>query len=418
VSRRFLTHAKTATKSEWSRLRREVNDAIYETDPGFMLLHWAIDDPQRSGFVDIDEINRLSANARSNFFRVWGRRDMKSAFDAALHAEPASQRMSMLSYALSGSSKDPELALALVRSIADPVLRQNVAYSAATSAAAKDPEKCHELAAEFPIYAESIYTEAFRAMARENPQNALAKIDGIPSQFRDEARKALLHGWASEDFDAAEIWARENDTILPQQAYQSWVSKDPIRVISAANANGFDSSYSNVMIFRGNMGDGKIISLVKQAESSGKGEAVASWLPTINDASLRARLTSGLMQSQNDAGEAVLEAVRFAVGHPDADSTYLDTFASRIRDDQLRRDWKQSLLVPVARKQMAQEATAWFNDRPREFAEYVESIPEGRAQAAFVDEAISKSNAGDSLVQWVKAHLPEETLRRLTALKK
>ncbi len=52
---------------------------------------------------------------------------MQAAFNAAMQAEPANHRMSMLnSVFTSGTYRDPQLALRLLPSIADPVLRDQV----------------------------------------------------------------------------------------------------------------------------------------------------------------------------------------------------------------------------------------------------------------------------------------------------
>ena len=115
-----------------------------------------------------------------------------------------------------------------------------------------------------------------------------------------------------------------------------------------------------------------------------------------------------------------MAAARASAELPDADFAALQRFSQRIRDSASRRDWILSLPPQVSRRMISAEAVRWLNHAPDEFAEYVSSIPPGRAQASFISDTLGKGSFGNkqALRDWAVSNLPEESLKRIPELKR
>lgn len=411
VSLRILRHADQAGDAELARLWHEVYDARYETHAGYELVRIAVNEIYRERLPERYLAELTTAHARQSFLRDWGARDMRAAFAAALQVPPPGFRAIFLSAALDdGAQKDPDAAMELIRSIPDAELRESVAYRAVTAAARKNPDSFAALAAEFPMQAASIYHEAFGQLARKNPKEAIAKLEDVSPACRELARTALIEGWATSDYAAAFRWATDHGAMIPEHLFHQWMRSDPVPALESALESSLGGRVESA--FGGGRLDETMVSRFEHLIANASAERrddVAGWLAGIEDESLRARLTSGLFAGDDEPSAAVLEAARFAAGHPNRKLEKLRQLVARIPDAKERREWIQSLPTPVARGQMAIQAGGWLGEDRAGFAAYVEALPTVRAKRTFMQNAVRndhensdalKSFAEERGIQW------------------
>lgn len=380
VSLRILRHARLAGGAELARLRHEVNDARYETHPGYDLAREAVNQAYRDRLPERHLLDLQTAESRRRFLREWGERDMRGAFVAAMRIPPPGHRAVFLNAALErGAKNDPDAAMELVRGIRDPDLRQSSAYHAVIAAVSKTPDAFAALAVEFPLQAPFMVPAAFQQMAREDPDKALAKLEEVLPAYRNQARSALLEGWAREDHAAAFQWAKDHGADVPSDLFYHWMESDPIPALESAL--GGDLAADDLVE--------DIASLIPSTKKNQRDE-IAGWLGGLEDESLRARLSTGLFEGVGAPSSAVLDAARFAAGHPDSDLRNLNQLVIRIPDARERREWIRSLPTSVERQQMAWQAGRWLTENRTGFAEYVEDLPTTRAKRAFMKNAIAK----------------------------
>ena len=412
VSLRLLKAASSATQPELRRLRDEVSDARYQTDPAYHLVREVIDELYRDRFGAQVVSEEVTPSSRNSFFLSWGYRDLQAAFDAAMVAEPANHRNLMLIDTFTnGAGRNPALALKLLRSISDPTLRDQVAWSPVRAAVRDDPSLYRELAEEFPQLREYIYETAFANFPIENPKTALAELDQIPAAYREKARAALLDHWGRSDHAAVLEWARENEMPLPPGLFHSWAATDPIPALEAAVAGQFvQDRYSG--------GLDAIVAMATEKNPDNR-EQIAEWLVELEDPVLRARLSIGLLHGEDEPSEALLDAARLVANDPnrawDSQQT-LEQFADRIGDARARREWIQSLTPSASRSLMSHQAERWLKEDPSSFESYVNSLPTARAQATFMRSALRQpyTDQGQARLRtWAENHLGADALKRM-----
>jgi hypothetical protein len=407
VSLRLLRKAQTADAREWRKLRQEIDDARYRTERGYDLAQWTIrahHSTRPSAPIRADEIPPAS---RPSHFLSLGMRDLRSAFEIAINAEPETLRSIILKDVFRGGArKDPMLALELLRSISDPLLRTQVAEHAVSAAAHKNPALCDELVAEFPHLRASIYQDAIGALAETDPAKALASYENAPPAHRKSIIQSILGSWAQVDHAAALAWANEHGVSPPRQLYFGWARADPVAGIEAALEADFRRAQ-----FHGSIES--VVDIIDNAtyEHPENQQKVAEWLLGLEDTSLATTLSAGLLRGAMEPTESVREAARIAAEHPDCDRSTLSGFVARIRDPAERRDWVQSLPPILSRQMMLPHAREWLRDEPGGFGAYVQSLPSPRARAAFVNGALVAAGGIENatLRSWATTNLDAET---------
>ena len=409
---KILTAAKTANRSELRQLRKEIRDARYQTDPAYDLAIQAIEETYNARFSGSVISEELIPASRHSFFLKWGWRDMQAAFDAAMLAEPSNHRMFMLQAVFTnGTNRDPQLALRLLRSIDDPVLRDQVSWYPVTRSAQDDPSLYKELAKEFPTLEDGIYRYAFSAMANKDPAKGVAELENVPAAHRKRAQASLLESWVNKDHAAATEWARANDIAVPPSMFYHWAASEPVAALEAAVAGGFVQGPQSG-------GLDTIVAVAIQQNQDNR-EPIAAWLEKLDDPALRTRLSVGLLFGNDEPSEAVLQAAGLVADDPNRDYDdfqKLDQVADRIKDSQERRDWIGSLPPSVGRDLMSRQAAGWLKEDAAAFGEYVDSLPTARAQAAFLNGALHSLNgqrSEEKMRSWAEANLRAEALKRL-----
>lgn len=383
VSLRILSHARGASPAQLTRLQHEMEDARHGTDPGYELARRAIVEEFQRRAPDRYLVDTPDASARRKFFKDWGARDLRAAFEAALQTPPPGQRLFNLRAVLEkGAVNDPETALALVRSIADRRLREAVARRAIMPALKNNPELCTDLAREFPSQASAICYFAVEAMTERDPAEAIAAVADFPAEWQERARSALVQTWSQTDHAAAYRWAQEQGVPVPEALYRNWAWEDPAPALEAAIAKE---------AFRGPSAVNDLAQMISDSRPEHRQEIV-DWLATVEDDALRARLAAGLCRGRGEPTAAELEAATFGAAHPSGHWDDYKYLANRIEDPVAQREFIQSLPPIVSRETMTWFAGEWLQQQPEGFAKYVESIPTVRGRRHFFESALSSGN--------------------------
>lgn len=396
VSEEMLMEARSASVTKLERLWREVKDPLFQTHLGYDLLVHALG----TSLQERDPISQFqqlpTQEQRERYLERWGKEDLKAAFAAARSAEPAGQRRFLLEAALKyGAREKPELALDLVRSLKDAELRSRLAYQPASYLLNADPALGQELSKEFPESAHLFYAEIMDNLAAKNPQQALLQWEEVPPQHRGLVARSIVRGWSRQDPAAAAAWAQEHGIALPSSLYQYWLAKDPVVAVKTALEVGME----------GVTRPHAIAELMSSMDAEGT-EEVATWLGTMEDEAMRAKLSAGLLSGDGPPSPAVLEAARLVAEHPNGELEQMRRLVSRIADVEERRAWVQTLPPMVAREQLSWLAMDWLQDKPQEFERYVSSLPSERARNHFMDLALVRASGaeGDGLRQFAEKH--------------
>ena len=371
ISLRMLDRAEKAGLKELKQLRHELNDPLFDLDPGYSLLIATVDQRYKERFP-LDAIqSTYGLLDRRLLYRDWGQRDVKAAFAAASQSEPKHLRSFAMLDALDTKNHKPLETLALVRKISDPLLRQRAAARIVQEVAFVAPERFRELSAEFPEFAWKIHTAALTKMAREDPLRALRELESIPTQLSEDLENNIISVWAINDPENAVQWARDNGRRIPDRAVQHWAKVAPTAALQHA-AESIHSAYSLMQIAK--------------AAHTADSETTTAFLSNLKDDRMLVTMTMGILGEEEPVTPARKELARSIAQYPQADVDFLQSFSEQINEGKERRDWILSLPPFASRQLIRDELEEWHESDPSTLKTYVQSLPTERAREALLED--------------------------------
>jgi len=211
-------------------------------------------------------VSEQAANPNSNYYVVnrqlflrWAEVDPKAALQFASTAPKATQNIALPNVYLHLANLDPLYAWAETKTIKDPQLAHQIRSSVLRTMSSKNPDLWLDIILEDPKLnrTASMYSVA-KKWAEDDPASAVARLDKLPPNLKQQAVPYIAAAWAEKDPAAALAWSQSlKNKSIAQQALSSIIgavsNQDPAAAMDIINtlpagsrANGLRQLYGSM----------------------------------------------------------------------------------------------------------------------------------------------------------------------------